>query len=609
MSAFLRPIKSLAESTADDWERPISSFSFKVRNSTAEYDTYVTDPSFDKFNAENSGWGFPEFLALPLDPTYLGLHGQTEIEIEVIGTQSINKNTLEYSELVSLSGAKVYSKEFGPNDFVWKLLITNTGQLSCHLVPCLSDLEKSLGADFNRRISSFTLKFHDADTSQPITSKSLTGGFEYTLDGEYAGWDNLLDLNQSGLKNIRIFALLTWDPFFSGNTSYQGKFRRSLSISNSQARRLSLQVSNAENQLIDAHENFARAEKELFELRSYCQNLENENFRLKDESASSSNHNAEQLRQKNFDLLAEIEQLSAQISQNDSQVINFYTLKDRILQIRLSMEESVSQDPSIPPEQYSPHLSKELEDLNNRLIYQMQLNTELQIQVATSKAEVNEYLNEARRKYFERVTESNVGPVIDHGSALETARNEIVVAKEACIEAEKKIIAMNKNSRKSEKVGLCADLTMTLCGVDVAHASLLESYEQGHCPDDQFETVCVELVHVSDQILAIRRSLEVVEDASFEELNVYRQQNFLRSSSFEPLKDRSGNYTPLKDRPASEMASFSIEGSGYPSIQSIVDLIRSQKTELSLEDAELWSPNDRKSFDLEVFDVDLEDIV
>lgn len=173
----------------------------------------LTERKFSCFSQKQPGWGFPEFLSIPVNVNAIAEDGSVSIDISVAGPQTVHKGSIEYRQELEITSS-TETLPFGPKSCSWRLELTkNETSLACHLSMCLSDFEKSVGDVYSRNISALTVCLLDVATGESIASKSITGGYTFTSGGRLAGWENFIDLSLiDALQFVVVSVTVTWDP-------------------------------------------------------------------------------------------------------------------------------------------------------------------------------------------------------------------------------------------------------------------------------------------------------------------------------------------------------------------------------------------------------------
>ncbi|KAI8904864.1 hypothetical protein EDD86DRAFT_258697 [Gorgonomyces haynaldii] len=480
MSAFIRPILNQVEiAMGDQWERPVTLFSFRVKGQ--EDILFESEPTFQQFSKQDPGWGFPEFLNLPLSPDVIQEDGTTVIEIQVFGPSTVNKCCILYQEKLS-DQLPQETLSFGPSSCSWKLLIDQ----GLYLSPVLSDFELSLGDAFSRSISALTVKLLDPITKEAFESKSLTGGFLFDKDNLKAGWDTFTPV----WKQCIVHCKIVWDPLVLSKATASGKLRQHISKqfvklqsqSIYQTQILELEQKNQEYQSVLEQTEQQMVQYEQQALR-YEQQLQEREF----------------LFERNQELELRLQQLGERIQSLRSQQNQWTTanvklkkVKHDLVRIRSLLDQTceksilVDQDP-----------------LEQQLMDQKLINADLEVRLAQALAQ----LNFVDQKEDEQLFERPMSPEEKMLTALESARLELQVGQQTYDELNARLLEMTPDSPLTERMALIAELNMVICGLDVANASLHEAAERTQVPQD-FEMTRQELGNMIYGLQSLRRILE-----------------------------------------------------------------------------------------------------
>ncbi|KAI9102528.1 hypothetical protein DFS34DRAFT_683532 [Phlyctochytrium arcticum] len=294
VSSYIRPLQNETELAAgDDWTRPISSFTTRVRRAIPGSPTVggrepdeeflVTEtalPNFDGFSKSMPGWGFPELLSLQTLSEAVTYDGTLVLDATIDGEQTIDWAVYQYQwdipSFRQLTEDEILSQPFGPPDCQWKVRIhrhgTKTGQsshFSSYLVPEKSPKEVALGSAWTRPITALTLQIiTDSRSASPLVSKTLTGGFIYADSSDAAGWDQLVDLdslNQSldwyGTLSLRV--VVQWDPTFGKPGTFLGNVQETLVHTSGDTQTTTNQLEMIKQELDQAREESANVGAEL----------------------------------------------------------------------------------------------------------------------------------------------------------------------------------------------------------------------------------------------------------------------------------------------------------------------------------------------------------
>ena len=388
------------------------------------------------------------------------------MEIQVVGTMFVQTSTMDYEEIIALplhNGNQVYSQAFGPHSCAWSLqfsshFLNGLTYLAGHLSPIQSEFEQSLGPQWDRIISTFSLKVLHPITREVIGFKCLTGAHFFQNGNELAGWDEFIpmdSLTQLGLNEILVKVSIAWDPALLSEHTTLGKTKFALSQS--------VPLSEA-TQLRDK----LKATESSLALKSIALQELNE------------------LRQRVKFLGAELSEVrNAEMEFNKSQV-RVNTVRERLSLLRKNMEQDFS---NISYEKLDPE--KELEISRSEVVRLYHEKAQLDLKFSQAQSEL-QFVNRSSRDNFLLAPiakyEEDTDPFEKIQQALETARSEITVGTATLAEVNEKLGDRPISAISIlDRAGMIADMSMVQCGLDVANATLHEAAEHLHLLEDVSE--------------------------------------------------------------------------------------------------------------------------
>ncbi|KAI8928969.1 hypothetical protein BC831DRAFT_45025 [Entophlyctis helioformis] len=565
--AWMRPISSFTfrlrrgarqepSQERDDEEGGDASLAEPEQAASPDYVlTHVSEPSFTGFSAAQSGWGFEEFYQLPLPHDAISPEdGSVTIEVEVIGPQVIQTGTIQYEYTIPhFAGAARgessdphISLPFGPSGCSWVAQVYCQGNnesrgshVSAYLSPIKSDFEEALGPHWSRAISTFTIKLIHPATRQTIVSKSITGGFLFR-DGEalLTGWDQLWPLDRieealSGTDTLHLYVAVTWDPLHLAPSTSIGKVRAALAkVSQSQKRYKQAALSYREqtaNLTTDLHRRTRELEHSQTRQKAFHDRLSVLQNRLADSQKQL------QLAQRTDDevaaLRARVDLLTKELAvaresqmAGERQQIALAQAKLRLTALRTSLDEESfptadAATASLADNDPAAAASSSDTDpiaLQTRIV-QLQRNVaELEYDLAQTKSTLNDVMRQQTDAALGEPIEAADAPepaLHDRvQAALSAAVDEINLGSATLEEANSKLSVLGPETRRSERASIVAEIAMIQCGIEVARASLLETYElaeaAGALPIDGFDQVYNDLDMVRSQLGQTRACLE-----------------------------------------------------------------------------------------------------
>ena len=544
--AFIRPIRNDLELLAnEDWQRPIESFTFRVKrqrevdqddNSASEFlFSQTSEYSFTGFSAEQSGWGFQDFYPLPLpDDAIDPQDGSLHVVIDVSGTQTVPTSTVAYEYRLNelhvshMDSAPAFSLPFGPRDCSWVVefhrLVGEANQMAVYIRPVLSEFEKSLGSLWSRQISTLVVQFLDPQSKQVLGSKSLTGGFIFSAkDNERAGWDQFWSpqdfTNNGSPESVLLHVTVTWDSLELAKSTRVGKIKTALSLKNDSAHRINdnsaLQGQLDQLQAV-LQSKIVEVEQASYRTQAFKERLAIVEANLEETQQSLTetvkyNDEVDLLRERVAIMTEELQFARKEQEMKDELHITLKDVKARLLKTRLSLENSSETQYDFEEENVKP------EDLKAELLVRKQQIAQLEFELAKSNAALSQNhrqtVDESLSVAIEH-SEPPGSPTPDEkiANALETAANETYVANTALSEVHSKLSVMDADVPRSERASMVAELAIIQCGLDVAYASLFEAQEisaaKGLTLPEQSERIFGELLTVRSQIHYTRQNIE-----------------------------------------------------------------------------------------------------
>jgi hypothetical protein len=500
LGAFLRPVNSDTEMTMEQWSRPISFFVFRIKkpqpnsndSNGADYVTQYTEEDFDGFSNERTGWGFHEFCTLPLPFDELcDENDSIGFEVQISGLSIAKTSTIDYKTTLSIPKdpqTPVLSSPFGPHGCMWQLQMSlyptdsEAHFLAAHLCPVYSEFEMSMGSEWDRVISTFSLKIRDLTNQEALSSKSITGSFTFSNNSPLAGWDEFLELQKlQSVESVEVVVHVTWDPALLSESTSLGKTK--------------IALTSVTNQYQECFENLNYLQTEHF-------NLQNSNFALTQafEQIQSQLADYGKLQEQHTLMIEELNELrnrvkmltselkESRIDEQDLQMkeIQLATVKERISKVRFEMDKHASEI-----RLSSSNDTEELVQIKTALTTALYQKAQLELQVAQMQSELKFINRSAKDNLLMSAIpnfESKVSPEADPSrkllDAIEVCRNETLVGEAALSEIQTKIC---ENLSQIEKSGLIAEISMVQCGLDVASATMHEVAEYASSFDDSTE--------------------------------------------------------------------------------------------------------------------------
>ncbi|KAJ3311087.1 hypothetical protein HDV04_004401 [Boothiomyces sp. JEL0838] len=533
MSAFLRPLKNEFENANENWTRPISKFIFSLKKNLDFQSSYAAEvdenyaiqysqDDFKEFSQTVNGWGFQDFCPLPLNESDIcGPSNTIRIVAQVYGPLMLKASTILYEQPVMLPlqvGQELITNAFGPTSCQWEVrvspVVDEFGAIAClsgYLYPVKSKFELSLGKEWDRVISTFTLKLVDSDSQQTICSKSVSGGFIFSETSPYSGWDSLLSYGDAQTANaVVLHAEVTWDPNSLNENTVVGKLKAALQHSNEERFQDQQRAQYLEGELLKS----AETEQSLSQ---YIQKL---NAQLNEQQILITKN---QLAREELDNLRQrVTLLTTELEDARNEQISFHatnvrlsTAKARIAEIRTKMDNDDIQPPVITGDihselaQYKAQLAQIFHEKAQVDLKLSQSLSELHFVQRNKKDEV--LLAPIQNHELLIQAEDSVDPQQKILDALDNSRTEIIAGKAVLEEIEAKTAAIQLNRMtKAEKVGLVAEISMIQCQLDVAAATMYELQDEYlvNSPNEEFDSVLQELERVRGAMTLTRESIE-----------------------------------------------------------------------------------------------------
>ncbi|KAJ3274076.1 hypothetical protein HDV01_003569 [Terramyces sp. JEL0728] len=533
MSAFLRPLKNELESANENWARPISKFIFCIKKSfetQGEYgaefeENYVTQYSqddFKEFSQTVNGWGFQDFCSLPLNESEVRSANNTiRISAQVHGPLLLKTSTILYEQPISLPitlGQELETNAFGPATCQWQVKLVpisdEFGKISCvsgYLYPVKSKFENSLGQQWDRVISTFTLKLVDKYTSQTICSKSLTGGFVFTEDNLFSGWDTFMSIEDALSTNLVILhAEVTWDPNSLNENTVLGKLKAALQNSIEEKNQTQQRIGFLETELVKFTENEQSLSQYIQRLNSQLN--EQQTALYKNQLASQE---LENLRQRVTLLTTELEDARNEQVDFYSTNVRLSTAKARIAEIRTKMDSDDIQPPVMPGDIHAElaHYKSQLAQVfHEKAQVDLKLSQSLSELHFVQRSKKDEVLLAPIQNHEHLIhADNSIDPQQKIIDAIDTSRIEISAGKAVLEEVNAKTAVLQLTCiSKTEKSGLIAEISMIQCQLDVAAATMYELEEEylADSPNAEFSTVLAELEEVRTAMAFTRESIE-----------------------------------------------------------------------------------------------------
>lgn len=490
MSAFIRPIKSLAElAYGENWSRPVTQFKIKVRSRDTIgtdvgdfHQVFESELDFQGFSNAQPGWGFPEFIPYPCSNECTSYDGRTGLDIEISGSQIVKKATLAYEERLNIpQESPVFSSSFGEESHCWKLIIAvKDGKISCHLSPVFCSFEARLGENYGRNIEALTIKVVDPFSKSVLISRTLTGGFIFNLNGANAGWVAFYDFNarSTDLNALIFHCSISWDPLVQSRSTQDGQIRVQLSQTSMQLQstRVTAEINQEKFLKVTAEldDNTSASEQRNLAIRARMIRLQDQldtSQSLLSQNRTSADRVSVAEERAKF-LIEELRNMRHEQKQIDISRIKISKLKQNLVRVRLSLE-----SPILFAEPAS--LDDLVRVLETDLGFQKQINVDLEVRLAQNISELNFVNNCVKdQSLFASFTEPGETFGLEDGdllmNSIEAAFTELVVAEDVIEEAKSRISVMNTGTSKRERLNLVADIAIVFCGCDVARASLHE---------------------------------------------------------------------------------------------------------------------------------------
>lgn len=480
---------------------------------------------------------------------------------------------------------------FGPASCAWKLqLHTQNSQISAHICPVFSEFEISLGNDWNRVISTFTLKLCNPLTQAVISSKSLTGSYFLDNMNIKAGWDGFFDYNELrslNLESFKILAKVTWDPAALSEYTNLGKAKGALSNaikSNQSFRRTIDGLQNDNNNLMAMNS----------ELNSNVQKLQSELQHILDARHTAS-RDAEISKETLKTVSAELEK--ARSVQNDyyASQVKLANVKERLSQVRCAMEDGTEISITAEQEQEINYHQEYLSVFHQKAEIEQKLaqcNAQLHL-VSNSMQDVSiqnqmELLNKDHQILL---------PSDKLINAVEAAKNEIKVGKATMDELKKRLPMMKSLAERS---GFFGEVSMIQCGLDIAVASMYDVEELDIETTPEFSKIKKELESVRKELMVCRISAENTDLADM--FSLAGSPQILESAeSTTKLAPPTHSYYSKKATPDSSNEQIALLSGKIESMESrIVDLLKKRSISANsqvnlvggppLDEFETWTP-------------------
>jgi hypothetical protein len=616
LGAFLRPIKSDMETAMENWTRPLQHFVFKLKKkgsvdsingkSGNYYLSQYTEEDFDGFSSSRTGWGFHEFCPLPIPFDELSSDDTISIEVQIVGPMVVKTSTIDYKSVVAVpkeENQPFVTTTFGPPSCLWQLQLSIVKQeslslqLAAHLCPVHSEFENSMGAEWERTISSFTLKLCNAETNQVLFTKTITGSFHLSQNTQMVGWDDFVDVAQIA-SHPKLLAVVhvTWDPALISEYTILGKTKSALTT-----------VTNEYQQCFD---NMTFYQNENYNLQNMYYEKEQllEQLKAKVEQGESLRQAQELMSQELIALRERVKLLTLELKESrldekslQMKDIQLATMKERITKVRFEMDN--------PSNEFDDENPSDMQTTKLELSAVLYQKAQLELQLAQAQSEL-QFLNRSSKdnllmapipSYEITLPEEEIAPTKKLFDALEVCRNEITVGKTALNEIQSKI---NENLSQIEKSGLIADISMVQCGLDVASATMHEVCN--HCSLMQEP---MEFHESQQQLEEIRKSL-LKTRLLLEGIDLDSKKYILSPSQGDlgppPVVARhGGNKRKASTDNFVELDKLEKLDTFTTKMESIVELIKNKLTSTSsvaglpvstvVEDFESWTPNESKS--------------
>ncbi|KAJ3358057.1 hypothetical protein HDU91_005327, partial [Kappamyces sp. JEL0680] len=362
--------------------------------------------------------------------------------------------------------------------------VSPEGRVSGYLVPIPSPFEQSLGNQWDRVISTFSLKLFDPNSKELIASKCLTGAFFFSSANPLAGWDEftrLETITMTGTAEVLMKVHVTWDPSLLSEHTILGKTKQALT----QAKDLdNVETESLKRRLATAEMSLAKKELGLQEL--------------------------EAVRHRLMLLSSELSECRAVEKEYSMSQIRFGIVKEKLAHLRAAMETDFSTTAVV--QDSDP--AQELEACRSQLAAVFHEKAQIELKLSQALSEL-QFINRSSRDNL------LLAPIASHNEdidplekvqlAIETAKNETLVGVATLDEVKEKVNDRPLSSISSlDRSGLIADMSMVQCGLDVANATLQEAAEYLHLLKDVSEFLDVQkhLQEVRLQFIQTKISLE-----------------------------------------------------------------------------------------------------
>ena len=513
IGAFLRPVKNETELVLESWSRPIEEFTISIKRVQPEQEmddngnvlmvedlaTQISEPEFDEFNEQTTGWGFHDLHPLPLPMDLISdSKGMVTIQVTVSGSVFVNTSTIEVVERIaskSLQADEQETKTFGPEGCEWvlKLKVDDEKYISAYLWPVLTETEEILGYS-QRSISTFSLEVSSASEGSPLATKSLTGNFRFSSNEPKAGWSNFAELQiLLGHEHLDFAVTITWDPTSLSEYTSLGKTR--VLLTNTLSEKLS-----------------------IIEEKDYCVK---EALRLNSELETWFS-SFQQLERKHEELLALQEETKRKLDIAMAELNASRQDKDELHSSRVQLANVKERLAFLSNHMYKDSLPAVVDEIEQREVLELQREvslithqkSDLELQVVKLKNEMElahrqlsdqHLFTEKAGTNDTRQASSYPDAEITVETAVENARIEI----ESCKETIGYFSSKDRGEPDAfELSGEIADLSMAQCSADVAFAALCEFDAAGQLQTPEYQNILAELKMLREEILQLRYSLQ-----------------------------------------------------------------------------------------------------
>ncbi|KAJ3319919.1 hypothetical protein HDV06_005818 [Boothiomyces sp. JEL0866] len=540
MSAFLRPLKNEAENANENWTRPISKFIFSLKRNPEFQNTYGSEfdenyaiqysqDDFKEFSQAVNGWGFQDFCTLPLNESDVVSPSNTiRIVAQVYGPLMLKTSTILYEQPIVLPlevGQEVVTNAFGPPSCQWEVklnpIVDEFGNLVCvsgYLFPVKTKFELSLGNQWDRIISTFTLKLVDSNTMQNICSKSVTGGYSFSEANPTSGWDSLVSYDEvQRATAVTLHAEVTWDPNSLNENTVLGKVKAALQNSSEERYQIQQRVEYLENELVKSTETEQSLSQYIQKLN--CQINEQQSLLFKNQLAQDE---LDKLRQRVTLLTTELEEARNEQVSFHSTNVRLSTAKARIAEIRTKMDNDEIQPPLMPGDIYAElaHYKAQLAQVfHEKAQVDLKLSQSLSELHFVHRSKKDEVLLAPIQNHEHLIqAEDSIDPLQKIQDAMDNSRSEIAAGRAVLDEINAKTAVIQlKSMSNAEKVGLVAEISMIQCQLDVAAATMYELQEEylTTAPNPEFSAILNELEEVRSAMTLTRQSIERNESGKF----------------------------------------------------------------------------------------------